>query len=197
MTDIAPPGLGRLQPPGSVGADDVGVAIGRDHLELHPESGPLADGVSVAAQTSPSPNGQRVEMGPTRALLRSALQGGSVVVSAYGNRVAAGQQMRGHVVSVVALAPWIAAGGPAAKVDAVDVEQVAVGGGDVELRRRGRAVELERAARVEVAVIGLGLSPQPDEFARLVTDRHDGRRLVGVHRRALMAPSGRTRDQCK
>ena len=133
---VSPPALRRPDPPRAVGADDGARAVGVLGVELNEQPG----------------------AGVTRVVVLAA-----VVVGQHGDRVASGPQGRSHVVGVVGLPARVAAGRSAAQIGAVDVEQVAVLGGDREPGAAGLGLQPEAAARHQEAVERVALVAVPDE----------------------------------
>ena len=155
------PGGRGQQPPIGTGAADVRGAVGVGDLDLRPQPGALAHREAVAAHAVPA----------------LALHGLAEVIGPHRDHVPARTQRGGHVVGVVGLEAGIAAGRSPTHVGAVEVQHVAVRRRHVELRGRRCVVNLDRSARIEIEVVGLGFALDPNPLP----DGPPGRCLRALH----------------
>ena len=157
---------------GPVGRIEVGVVDFGDADALVDEGGVLAPGAGLveapvligAEGSGGAGGGGPVELGEEAGAGVAGVGGGAtVVIGEDGEGVGAGAEAGGEIVGVVGGPAGVGAGGASAEVLAVEVEDVTIGGGDVEAGGAGGLVEGEGAAGHEELVVGVGVAFLPDE----------------------------------
>ena len=158
QADVAPPALCRAHPPRAIGAQGGPRAVAGFGVEMDEQPGAGVARVVVLA---------------------------AVVVGQHRDRIAPGLQDRGHVVGVVGLPARVAARRSPAQIGTVDVEDVAVLGGDRQAGAARRRRQPEAAAGHQEAVERVALVAVPDEapapvagVAAAVGDRVSGHRCL-------------------